>query len=175
MRITAIVAVLCLSVTIVTGRQPAHDATQQARLERLFPAATAFSPKGGAPPHIKAYAGDSSGGQQLAGFAFLTRDLEPLERGYDGPIQILVGMDTTGTLTGVVVVDHNEPYGYFSIDMPEFATQFKDKSIRDRFRVGRDIDAVSRATLTMTSAARAVRNSARRIARQLLTPPGASR
>ena len=36
---------------------------------------------------------------------------------------------------------------------------------------GADIDAVSTATITMTSATRAIRNGARRIARRFLTPP----
>ena len=63
-----------------------------------------------------------------------------------------------GVLTSIVVIDHNEPYGYFSIDPPEFAVQFVRKSIRDRFRVGDDIDAISTATLTVTSTSRAVRN-----------------
>jgi hypothetical protein len=43
--------------------------------------------------------------------------------------------------------------------------------VRDSFKVGVDIDAVSRATITMTSAARAIRNSARRMATQLLVAP----
>jgi hypothetical protein len=70
------------------------------------------------------------------------------------------------------VAAHNEPYGNFSIDMPRYPEQFRGKSVRDPFRVGGDIDAVSRATMTVSSATRAVRNSARRVARQLLTPPG---
>lgn len=107
----------------------------------------------------------------LAGLAFWTTELDPLERGYDGPIKILVGIDTAGVLAGVVVADHHEPYGYFSVDDPRFAVQFKGKSIRDPFKVGGDIDAVSRATMTVTSASRAVRNSARRIATQFLKPP----
>jgi transcriptional regulator of nitric oxide reductase len=104
------------------------------------------------------------------GYAFWTTELEPLERGYDGPIKMLVGLDTGGVLTGVVVVEHHEPYGDFSVDTPEFAAQFKGKNIRDPFRVGSDVDAVSRATISITSATRAIRNSARRVARQLLTP-----
>jgi transcriptional regulator of nitric oxide reductase len=80
-------------------------------------------------------------------------------------------MDTAGVIVGVLVVDHHEPYGYFSVDPPEFAAQFKGKSVRDPFRLGADIDAVSRATMTVGSASRAVRNSARRVATQLLTPP----
>ena len=78
-------------------------------------------------------------------------------------------------LAGVVVAAHNEPYGDFSVDRPEFAAQFKGKNIRDPFRVGADIDAVSRATITITSAARAIRISARRMATQLLAPPSAAK
>ena len=85
---------------------------------------------------------------------------------------MLVGMDTKGVLTGVLVVDHHEPYGSFSVEPPEFAAQFKGKSIRDPFRVGEDVDAVSRASITITSATRSIKNSARRVARQLLAPPG---
>ena len=131
-----------------------------------------FAPKSGEPPHFTAFVTDpATGAQQPAGYAFWTTELTPLERGYDGPIKILVGMDTTGILTGIVVVDHHEPYGYFSVDTQEFPAQFKGKNIRDAFRVGSDIDAVSRATMTVTSSARAVRDSARRVAKQLLTPP----
>jgi hypothetical protein len=43
--------------------------------------------------------------------------------------------------------------------------------VRDSFRVGDDIDAVTRATVSVTSASRAVRNSSRRIARAHLKPP----
>ena len=133
-----------------------------------------FSPKSGDPPHFKAFLSDPKSGQQtLAGLAFWTTELDPLERGYDGPIKILVGMDTKGVLTGVIVTEHHEPYGDFSIDRAEFAAQFKGKNIRDPFKVGSDIDAVSRATISVTSSSRAIRNSARRVARQLLTPEAA--
>jgi hypothetical protein len=83
---------------------------------------------------------------------------------------MLVGMDMKGVLTGLVVDYNSEPYGYFSVDPPKFAQQFKGKSIRDPFRVGGDIDAVSRASITMNSAARAVRDASRMVARALLTP-----
>ena len=152
--------------------QAAGDARDEARLRALFPAATSFGPKGGDPPHHRALGRDpQTGAERMLGLAFWTTDLEPLERGYDGPIRMLVGMTTEGVLTGIVVADHKEPYGYFSIDLPEFAAQFKNKSIRDPFRLGSDVDAISRATITMSSATRAIRNSGRRVARQLLSPP----
>jgi transcriptional regulator of nitric oxide reductase len=153
---------------LVTARQPADMA---ARFKRVFPAATAFSSKFDAPPYFEAYVTEPGTGRRvLAGVVFWTTDLEPLERGYSGPIRILVGMDTSGVLTGIEVVSHREPYGPTSIDLPGYSAQFTGKSIRDPFRLGGDIAAVSGASVTTASATRAVRNSARRLARQLLTP-----
>jgi NosR/NirI family nitrous oxide reductase transcriptional regulator len=165
-KIVAIAALFGAAV-VAADSQTTLDPKLRAQLARLFPEAASFSTKSGEPPHFKAYGQR----QTITGYAFWTTELEPLERGYDGPIKMLVGLDTKGVLTGVIVVDHHEPYGNFSIDLPQFPAQFRGKSVRDAFKVGADIHAVSRATMTVSSAARAVRNSARRIARQLLTPP----
>jgi electron transport complex protein RnfG len=151
----------------VAGGQSTN--AQQARLKQLFPAATAFSPKGGDPPHVKALGGPKS--DSVLGYVVWTTEVVPLERGYGGPIAILLGVDGKGAITGIVVGEHHEPYGDFSIDRPEFAAQFRGKDVRDPFRLGEDIDAVSRATITMSSAVRAIRNSARRVARQFIAPP----
>lgn len=171
MRIRGLVALVVATIGagVVTAGQSAADTRLQAQLKQVFPAAAAFSAKEGDPPHFKAYS--DSAAKTIAGYVFWSTELEPLERAYDGPIKMLVGMDTTGILTGIIVVDHHEPYGYFSVDLPAFALQFKGKNIRDPFRVGSDIDAISRASISVTSASRAVRNSARRIARNYLTPP----
>ncbi len=162
-----------LFVTVVgLHGQPVLDPMVKDRLARLLPDATSFSPKDGSPPHFKAYAGTDSD-RTLVGYAFYTTDLEPLERGYDGPIQILVGVDLNARITGVLVVGHQEPYGSFSVDTPEFAAQFVQKSIRERFRVGEDIDAVATATISVRSASRAIRNGSRRLAKQFLVPTDA--
>jgi transcriptional regulator of nitric oxide reductase len=159
------------SFVALTGQSTA-DAKLQAQLKQLFPTASAFSSHGGDPPHFKAFAADSrTGAQALLGLAFWTTEIDPLERGYDGPIKILVGMDTKGVLTGVIVAEDHEPYGNFSVEPPKFAAQFKGKDIRDAFKVGVDVDAVSRATISITSASRAIRSSSRQVARQLLAPP----
>lgn len=157
------------------GVQAPNDATLQGQMKRVFPAATSFSTKQpGPPPHFVAYTGDAAS-KTTAGYVFWTTDVEPLERGYDGPIKMLVGVDTKGTLTGVLVVEDHEPYGYFSVQPPKFAAQFKGKDIRDPFKVGGDVDAVSGATITINSSTRAIRNGARRIARALIAPPGSSK
>jgi electron transport complex protein RnfG len=171
-RLLLLVPILMLPFAIGQGTL---DKTLEAQLKRVFPAATAFSPKQTRPlPHYVAYAG-SPGSQTVAGYVFWTTELEPLERGYDGPIKMLVGLDTSGHLTGVLVTEHHEPYGYFSVDLPEFAQQFKGKDIRDPFKVGADVAAVSRASISINSSARAIRNGSRRLARALLTAPGTAK
>jgi transcriptional regulator of nitric oxide reductase len=136
--------------------------------QQVFPGATAFSKKQMKPlPHFIAYS-TASGSQTVAGYVFRTTELQPDERGYDGPIEMLVGMDTNGKLTGVLVTEQHEPYGYFSVGLPSFARQFKGKDIRDPFKVGADIAAVSRASISVNSASRAIRNSARLAAKALL-------
>ena len=170
---SAAACVACLLAVGLLSAAPQTPAEARLRqqLSALFPSAASFSTKGGDPPHYKALGPAAGGSPSILGYAFWTTELEPLERGYDGPIKILVGLDPKGILAGVVVAEHNEPYGNFSIEPPRFAAQFRGKNIRDPFKVGADVDAVSRATITISSAARAVRNSARRVARQLLTPP----
>jgi len=155
----------------VIGAQ-ANDPQLEKNLRQLFPSAKRFSARTGNPPHFEVFAPDPrTGAEALSGLAFWTTELEPLERGYDGPIKMLVGMDTKGILAGVIVVQHREPYGDRSIERPEFPAQFKGKNIRDPFKVGGDVDAVSGASITIGSATRAIRNSSRRIAKALLAPP----
>ena len=153
--------------------QTPNDAKLLGQLQKVFPAAASFSTKQAGPPrHFAAYAAD---GKTILGYCFWTTELEPLERGYDGPIKMLVGVDTKGVLTGVLVTEHHEPYGNFSVEPPRFAAQFKGKSIRDEFKVGKDVDAVSSATITITSSTRAIRNSARRVAQALIAPPATNK
>ena len=143
---------------------------QDAHLKQLFPAAAAFSPLSGEPLHYTAYAADPRANPAAPpiGYAYWTTDLLPSEHGYHGPIYMLVGLELTGVLTGVVVDYDSEPYGYFSVEPAKFAAQFKGKHIRDAFRVGSDVDAVSRASISITSAARVIRESSRMVAKVLL-------
>jgi transcriptional regulator of nitric oxide reductase len=164
-------AVATLSVAFAADRiftNPRPDA----HLKRLFPQAVAFSPLQGTPLHFKAYAADpkTRPDAPLLGYAFWTTDIVPNERGYHAAIHFLVGLDLKGVITGVVLDYDSEPYGYFSIQPPQFVAQFTGKSVRAPFRLGEDIDAVSRATITMTSAVRAIRDSSRAMARQFLDP-----
>jgi transcriptional regulator of nitric oxide reductase len=143
-----------------------------AKLKQLFPAAVVFTPRGEKDPlHFAAYAADPQApGAKPIGFAFWTVDINPEELGYHGHIHMLVGMNTVGMLTGVIVDWNTEPYGDFSVEPPAFGAQFRGKSIRDPFIVGKDVDIVSRATITVRAAARTIRESSRIVARAVLNP-----
>jgi NosR/NirI family nitrous oxide reductase transcriptional regulator len=171
MRVLINAVLVVLTVSVLVSAQTGPDAKTGTLLKRLFPESTRISAKEGAPPHFNVFVKPAGAdGETMIGFGFWTTELEPLERGYDGPIKILVGMDMRGVLAGVVVVEHHEPYGNISVDLPVFAAQFIGKSVRDPFKVGEDIDAISRASITNLSATRAIRNSARRMATRYLTP-----
>lgn len=160
------VAPLVAEQRIFTNPKP------EGHFKALMPGAVAFSSFGGTPLHWKAYDVDPAThrGAEPMGYIFWTTDLAPNEFAYHGPIHILVGLDTHGIITGAVVDYHSEPYGYFSVEPPEFAAQFKGKSVFDRFVVGSDIDAISRASISIKSGSRAVRDSVRIAARAFLSP-----
>ena len=70
----------------------------------FFAEADRFGPPQGDPPIIPAYRGD-----QLQGFVYLNSDFANAV-GYSGkPIQVLVGIDPKGILTGFKLVEHKEP------------------------------------------------------------------
>jgi NosR/NirI family transcriptional regulator, nitrous oxide reductase regulator len=142
---------------------------EQRIMRRILPGAETFSRKDGTPPHYKAFAVDPTTKKRVqVGFVFLTTDVEPDEIAYAGPVRVLVGLTTGGLIRGIRVREHREPFGSFSIDTNEFSDQFEDKKITDPFEVGTDIDGVTRATISIEGATRAIRKSARKIMQQYL-------
>ena len=142
---------------------------QEPRLRQVLPNADVFTCENASLPHFKAYDEDTNGKRTLVGLAFFTNELDPKIYGYKAQFWMLVGMTTNGVLTGVSIDYHAEPFGYFSIDPPEYGEQFIGKSILDPLEVGNDIDAVSQATITIEAATRAIRQGSRQLARQFLS------
>lgn len=142
-------------------------------LKRVMPDADSFSEKGGEPPVYRAYAAPEQNGEpELIGYLFETPDYPPEEIGYSAPIEVLVGMDLEGTLSGIEVLFYRESYksirGDF-LNTERFPNQFEGMSVSDGFRVGRDLDGVSRATITSWATSRGIRNAARSVAQNYLT------
>lgn len=142
-------------------------------LHEVMPAADSFSEKSGEPPVYRAYKTDADAAEpELIGYLFETPDLPPEEIGYSAPIDVLVGIDLNGTLTGIKILYYRESYKSIRGDFlatEQFPNQFETKNVADGFRVGRDVDGVSRATISSWAVARGIRNAARRVARVYLT------
>ena len=136
-------------------------------MQGLLPGADTFSDKTGEPPVYRGFKTSESGEQQPVGFLFETPDLPPEEVGYSAPIHVLVAMDLDGIVTGIEIINYRESYrsirGDF-LNSERFPNQFFDKSLTEGFRVGRDIDGVSRATISSWAVSRGIRNAARRVA-----------
>ena len=137
-------------------------------LREALPGAETFRWINRGTPHYRGYKTGPNGEEELVGLGFFTVDFAPKVRGYKGQIWMLIGMDPGGTLIDISMVYHNEPFGYFSVDPARFLEQFRGKSVLAPMTVGEDIDAVSRATITNDSAVRAIRESARRMAREYI-------
>src|SRR5262245_61083406 len=116
MKRLAIVVFLSLFVAVLQAAQQRIagfiEEMPTEKLKHLFPNAKAFTPRGEVDPlHFTAYAGDPKiAGARPIGYAFWTTDLVPEQLGYHGHIHMLIGMDTTGILTGVIVDVNTEPY-----------------------------------------------------------------
>lgn len=136
------------------------------QLTAVLPQAERFSTKRGEPPVYIGYA-SSAEDAEIVGYAFETTDFEPQEIGYSAPIEVLVGIDFEGELAGIEILFYRESYksirGDF-LNSERFPNQFAGKSVSEGFRVGRDIDGVSRATISSWAVSRGIRNSAREVA-----------
>ena len=138
-------------------------------LFEVMPQAISFSQKSGSPPVIRAFSDPEQ--EQLIGLVFTTPDIPPEEVGFSGPLHLLVGMDLEGVLTGTKVLYYTESYRSFRGDFVEdagFTQQLTNKSVADAFRLGTDIDTISRATITSWALTRGGRNAARRVAEAYL-------
>ena len=143
-------------------------------IQSVMPAADSFSAKAGLPPVYTAYGTGADGSPgSVIGYVYLTANVPPFQYGYSSRIDVLVGMDLAGRLTGMHVVNYRESltssHGDF-LRGPGLAEQVVAKHIGESFQVGRDLDGVSGATISARAMFRGVRNSARRVALAHLQP-----
>ena len=104
---------------------------------------------------------------------YLTANVPPFQYGYSSRIDVLVGMDLAGRLTGMHVVNYRESLSSSRGDFlrgPGLQEQVVGKHIGESFQVGRDLDGVSGASISARAMFRGVRNSARRVALAHLQP-----
>lgn len=149
-------------------RSKAKDVQRETQaIKVVLPDAQNFSEKGGNPPHYKGYQTSANTEKDLLGLAFVTTDLSPEIRGYAGPIKMMVGMDRKGSITKIYVISHSETPSYV-FDLDTFLDQFRSRGVKDSFVLGKDIDGISRATISSAAMTRAVEKSLKLAGHQVL-------
>ncbi len=115
--------------------------------------------------NFAAYA--SSSAQEPAGYVAVGE-----ANGYGGPLKAAVGVDLSGRVVGVAVVEDKETPSYFERVMQgDFVSRLIGKSYQDGFQLGEDVDGVSGATYTSRAIADAVLKGSREVAQGELGLP----
>ncbi len=128
-------------------------------LKIVFPQADTFSAKTGEPPYYKVYQQDPQTHQKTQiGIAYLTKDIVPDERGYNGPIEMMVGCDLDGTISHVHLIQHSETTSLVG-KLEEFLGQFIGKNINSPFQLDQDVDGITGATITSKAVAQTISKS----------------
>jgi len=163
----AAVLLLMLFVATPVWAEPADEQYPQAR--KFFPDADRFTEFTGEVPAAEVYRGD-----ELLGYLLVTDDVVRIPAYSGKPVNLLVGMDASGVITGTHVLEHHEPI--LLVGIPEqklfdFAEQYVGLHVGDRVRVGGggreadvNVDAVSGATVTVVVVGQSIMRSARKVA-----------
>jgi NosR/NirI family nitrous oxide reductase transcriptional regulator len=132
-----------------TNRETLSSIVSRRQLFEVLPEATDFVYQIRPVPHYKAY----GRGDDFVGLAYVNTEICPDEsQGYHGQIVILVGLDARGTIVGVKVIEHTESLNFYQKrQLDNFVKQYVDRSDTDDLVFGKDIDAVSGATITSSA------------------------
>jgi len=133
--------------------QPVQAATVQALARQYFPQADRVGPFEGEPPAAAVYRQD-----RLLGYALRTADIAPIPAYSGKPINLLVGVDVAGLITGLEVIQHSEPIllvGVSEQDLSHYVEQYRGVSVRKQVKIGGapregyvTIDGISGASIT---------------------------
>lgn len=135
----------------------------------FFPQADRIGELEGEPPAAPVYKEN-----QIIGYLFETGNIASIPAYSGKPVNLLVGMDTRGTITGVQVLEHHEPILLVGIPeqaLSDFTDQYVGKSVKDRIKVGGgrregqvNVDAITGATVTVIVINRTIMRSAHKVA-----------
>ncbi|MCB2052787.1 MAG: regulatory protein NosR [Geminicoccaceae bacterium] len=146
------------------------SAADPARVWRdVMPAADRLGPVEGTPPAAAARSGN-----EIVGYVFSTRDVGDA-KGYSGKtLDIVVGIDMAGRITGARLVEQHEPIGATGStveDLENFVSAYAGRGILEPLSVVRhadgpgEVDAISGATVTSLVFNQAILGTARAVAR----------
>ena len=148
-----------------------------AHARAFFPQADALGEMQGEPPAAGVFHG-----RDLIGYLLLTDQVAPIPAYSGKPVSTLVGIDLTGKITGVRIVQHQEPIllvGVTDQDLHDYIDQYIGQRVTDRVKIGggqRDgyvtVDGISGATITVMVLNRSIMLAARKVAASRGLIPG---
>jgi hypothetical protein len=173
--VRSLLFVLLVAMLAVGVVRAADVATDYPQARTFFPDADRFGVLEGTPRAAPVHRGE-----RLLGYVFLTGDVVRIPAYSGKPINTLVGFDLAGRITGLTIVQHEEPIlaaGITEARLHAFTDQYRGKSVFDRVTIGAAreghvaVDAISGATITVMVQNATVMQAARRVAESRgLTP-----
>jgi NosR/NirI family nitrous oxide reductase transcriptional regulator len=166
--VLAFVLAICAALSIRAAHAAGDLANYlpKASPASFFPDADRFGPVQGDPPIAPVYKGD-----QLQGFVYLNSDFANAV-GYSGkPIHILVGIDPTGVVKVLKLVDHKEPIVLIGIPEARIVGAVNGLIGKDMKPVARgaeqppQVDIISGATVTVLVMSDSIVRSASKLIR----------
>jgi uncharacterized membrane protein len=150
---------LLFSILFFFSKKPDKIEPSIENLLAVLPCASKFEKKG------KYWKGIDSR-NNLCGYAFLTSSMPPKVKGYGGEIQALVGIDKSGTITGIEILRHSETPFYFGmVEEAGLIRDIKGHRIEDGYK---GLSIVSGATISSRAILKDVLGGAAKIAREEL-------
>jgi NosR/NirI family nitrous oxide reductase transcriptional regulator len=135
----------------------------------FFPQADRMGEFGGDPPAAPVYRD-----QRLLGYVFRSSDVVRIPAYSGKSVNILVGFDMTGRITGLKIIEHSEPIlvvGVSEDDLRHYVDQYAGVSVLDRVKLGGapregyvTVDGISGATITAMVMNATVMRAAKRVA-----------
>ncbi len=117
---------------------------------------------------------------KVVGYVFLTDDVVAIPAYSGKPISTLVGLDLQARITGLAIVQHQEPIlvvGISDQDLQGFIDQYRGRAVTERFKIGgapregyQTLDGISGATITVMVLNASIGRSARKVAAALDLP-----
>lgn len=146
--------VACLLLVISEAVQASAGAYELSDVRASFPVADRLEASGEEPPLSRVYRGDV-----LLGYAYVTTDIIRIPAYSGEPVHTLVTFDVAGQITGVRILDHQEPIlavGISEQDLQQFLDQYVGKQIGATLQIGGRsrhgstvLDGISGATITV--------------------------
>jgi polyferredoxin len=142
---------LWLLLATLASAAGAGPVTGQA--QRFFPQANRIDDFTGDPPAAPVFHDE-----RLLGYVIRTRDIAPIPAYSGKPINLLVGVDLQGTITGLQILAHAEPIlvvGVSEQDLEHYIDQYQGVPLQKRVKLGGSeregyvtIDSITGATIT---------------------------